>query len=353
MLLPRWLDDELHGRGWALVGAGAIVVLTLGWIAWARLAAPEAPPPASLVPRGAPELSPAPPPAAVAVVVAEPASAASAPALPACAHQQLDLTTADGVQRACVSATRTRQNGSVRSFVVEPEGTSGWQLAIDTAAERVLAVRLRRAAQGTQPAALFACEGRACQGVAIGAPDAHGARTLTVSDARLQTPPPGQRRRPPGSERAPRATDAPDAPAVHLRAALAIPPDHQQAMPPCPDPGITVVEGQGGSVRLFCPLGGAGYEIDDDGRVRFAFRDLEGRQLVVALAADRGVASVSYGALTCRAPQCGGVDIQAQGDAGDWAVARRFTFSGTTLGSAPGGGRRATLNGTVTMPSQE
>lgn len=356
--LPRWLDDELHGRGWVLAAVMLSALLFAGWLVWARWSQSiDAVRPARVetaLPQPAPLALPV-----VADPVAMPASAAPA-ALPSCPHQHVDITGADGLlQRGCLSATRTRQSGSVRSYVVQAEGVSNWQLTIDAAGGQVISVRLKQAAIGTSPERLYVCDGAACQGASLAAPDANGARALRLDDTRLQALPPGQRwRRPlPGAKRSPDLAAAGSAagqarPAVSVKAVLSTQPDRNDAALACAGRGVTIVHSQG-AVIDFCALGGAGFEVPDDGPTRFAFRDLEGRALAVAVGSDGTIDGVTLGTLSCRDTRCGGVSMSVRGDTGNPAAERSFAFSGTTLYEAGTGRPAATLNGGVTMPSQE
>lgn len=356
--LPRWLDDELHGRGWVLAAVMLSALLFAGWLVWARWSQPiDAVRPARVetaLPQPAPLALPV-----VADPVAMPASAAPA-ALPSCPHQHVDITGADGLlQRGCLSETRTRQSGSVRSYVAQAEGVSNWHMTIDAAGGQVISVRLKQAAIGTSPERLYVCDGAACQGASLATPDANGARALRLDDTRLQALPPGQRwRRPlPGAKRSPDLAAAGSAagqarPAVSVKAVLSTQPDRNDAALACAGRGVTIVHSQG-AVIDFCALGGAGFEVPDDGPTRFAFRDLEGRALAVAVGSDGTIDGVTLGTLSCRDTRCGGVSMSVRGDTGNPAAERSFAFSGTTLYEAGTGRPAATLNGGVTMPSQE
>lgn len=356
--LPRWLDDELHGRGWVLATVMLSALLFSGWLVWARWSQPAD----AVQPVRVETAAPQPAPLALPVVadpVAVPASAAPA-ALPSCPHQHVDITGADGLlQRGCLSATRTHQSGSVRSYGTQAEGVSNWHMTIDAAGGQVISVRLRQGAIGTSPERLYVCDGVACQGASLATPDANGARALTLDDTRLQALPPGQRwRRPlPGAKRSPDLAAAGSAagqarPTVSVKAVLSAQPDRNDSALACAGRGVTIVNSQG-AVIDFCALGGAGFEVADDGPTRFAFRDLEGRALAVAVGSDGTIDGVTLGTLSCRDTRCGGVSMSVRGDAGNPAAERRFAFSGTTLYEAGTGRPAATLNGGVTMPSQE
>ena len=139
---------------------------------------------------------------------------------------------------------------------------------------------------------------------------------------------------------------------VSLKAVLTAQPDRNDAALACAGRGVTIVNRQG-AVIDFCALGGAGFEVPDDGPMRFVFRDLEGRALVVAVGSDGTIDAVTLGTLSCRGTRCGGVSMSVGGDASNPAVERGFSFSGTTLYEAGTGRPASTLNGALTMPSQE
>jgi hypothetical protein len=353
--LPRWLDDELHGRGRVFAAAVGLLVLLVGalWDPWGRNA--EAPATAAV---RAPAQTVSAVPTPTAATATQDVAAASAPApLAACAHQHLDITAAAEVQRGCVSATRTRQDGSVRRYSVEPEGVSAWRLDAELAAETVLSVRLQRVAVGTAPEQWYVCDGPACQGVSLGAADAHGVRMLNFADTRLRALPAGQgvKQRLARVSAGASATPAEDDTALRLSAMLKVLPQRSGSALACSsDLGVKVLDSRGAATD-FCPLGGAGFSMDEADHLRFEFRDLDGRELVVALAADQSIASVSLGGATCKAPHCGGVSMRANGDAADPAVQRSFTFSGTSLTQSSPTSLdvvRVTLTGGVTMPAQ-
>lgn len=304
----------------AAVAVGAAAA-GLWWLAPPRDAAPSpsVPAPVASVPVAV----------AAAPMVTEPAASSPAPLAP-CPHQHLDIVTADGVTtRSCVAATRTRQRGSVRSYQLDAEGTSTWRLVVDVADAKVRAVRLLPSSRPARPADTFSCAQGACAAVQIGRPDGHGARTMTIDDLGLR-----------------KAGET-----VRLSARLAIPPDAQTPGLACTMPAVRIVEEDGGLTE-FCPMGGAGFELADDGRPRFQFRNLEGRSVEVALAADGTIERVAIGKWACSASQCGGLAMRVHGDPADPSAERHFSFSGLAVFEATKNRPAATLSGELVMPQQ-
>lgn len=280
----------------------------------------------------APALAAPRPPAASSVAVAAPA-ADHAPV--ACPHQAIDLAGASGGGRACVAAARIVQTGSRRRFVFEPEGLMRWRLEVDLTGGRPQAVRLVAEPGGARRE----CRRRDCAGLAtavqIGRPDAHGERVLALHGLVL-----------PGA-----AGETP----LTLKARLLLPPDPWSPALACngaAGPPLRIVERGGAGVQEFCPLGGAGFELDGDGRRRYVFVDLEGGQLVVGLAPDGQVERVQWRGHACRGLECAGVTQAVDGDAADPGSARRFHFAAQALRSAQPGETPVLLDGSVTMAAQ-
>ena len=49
--IPRWLDDEIAGQKWTLIGVAALVLFWAGYIAWYVAFATRPPPPRAFAPR--------------------------------------------------------------------------------------------------------------------------------------------------------------------------------------------------------------------------------------------------------------------------------------------------------------
>ena len=273
---------------------------------------------------------------------------ASAPvpeaAAAACPHHSLSL--AQDAQRvtACVSDVRVRQNGSVRSLAVAAEGVSPWSLRVDTAGGRIVAARLSRRVQGSDPSAEFGCTGEPCKGFVLGSPDRHGVRLLQAQAVALSAT---RRAGQAGGEANGQALGA-----VVLDATLKVPPDRQNPALACAFARVDVVQSDGGTAE-FCPAGGAGFEVTADGQTRFVFLDLEGRRIVVSMETDGTVQRLDYGSLACQPGRCSGVSARVLGDPADPSSQRHFAFSGTTLSDPRNPRMAVTLNGELTMPAQE
>ena len=283
-------------------------------------------------------------PRVAAVAATAPPAPASAPvpeaAAAACPHHSLSLAQDARKFTACVSDVRVRQNGSVRSLAVAAEGVSPWSLRVDTAGGRIVAARLSRRAQGTDPSAEFGCTGEPCKGFVLGSPDRHGVRLLQAQAVALSA-----------TRRAGQANGQASG-AVVLDATLNVPPDRQFPALACAFARVDVVQSDGGTAE-FCPAGGAGFEVTADEQTRFVFLDLEGHRIVVTMEADGAVQRLDYGSLACQSGRCSGVSVRVLGDPADPSSQRHFAFSGTTLSDPRNPRVAVTLNGELTMPAQE
>ncbi|MBS0448299.1 MAG: hypothetical protein JSR59_20420 [Proteobacteria bacterium] len=330
---------------------GGVVLALAAALAWLLLSDASDVPPSSMPVAQVAET--ASPPAEHAAVPSPAATPPGPAASPPCPHQHLEVTSAGGrVQTTCVSVTQTSQSGSVRTYRVEPEGVSRWALRVRVVEGRVIGVRLSAppGAPGAPPQA-YGCMRDDCARMSLGPPDAHGVRRLASQQLPLRALPAA-----PAS--APLAASVPRAPpeawagALRLTALLETPPDRQTALA-CPTSSLGVVD-SGGPVVDFCPLGGAGFEVADDGRLRYRFDDLEGRHLVIGMATDGSIDTITLGELGCAMPACGGVTTSSPGgDAEHPGAQRTFAFSGTTLRASGPSGRSAALNGSVVMPPQD
>lgn len=328
--MPPWLDDELRGRGWpCAVAAGLVVAAAVAW--WWMAAAPARHEgivvlPARDASRGA-----------STATVATRSAAATSSLLPvaACPHDRLDLSWLDrGGQRSCVGTARVVQDGALRRYMLEPEGTSDWRLRIDTAGGEVVAARL------SSPRGDYVCADSSCQRFDIGPPDRHGVRRIVADETALH----------PATD-----ADAKGTPAVWLTASLAVRTD-TDSVAACAVPRLTIVDDQGG-LGVLCPDAGAGVELTGDGRRRYVFNDNDGRELVVTLAATGLVEQVQLQGLRCEGTACGGAVSMPEGETSDTlAAGRTFAFHGTQLSMpsalAAGERRTATLTGSLVLPAQ-
>lgn len=321
-----WFDERPRHLGWLLLllPVLAVLLVAVGTNLW-RDQAPRVAVPAVAA------LHPGPAAAMPVVLPNRPSvradgrgTAASArPSLVTCPYQQLDLVAADGTaQRACVATTRVLQSGDLRSYVLEPQGVSDWTLRIDSGDGRALAASLSAPGRGN-----YRCEEDTCTGFSIGPRDAHGGRTLVVSQAVLT---------------------ADDGAAMRLSASLKAPGDQQDADLACSEPGIAIVE-RSGAVLTLCPSGGGGVVRLEHERRIFSLRGSAGDTLLVGVDAAGAVDFVQIGALECQGLACSGATTQPGGDPASES-GRRFSFSGTTVTDGLRGGAAALLNGSAVLP---
>ena len=255
---------------------------------------------------------------------------ATTKALSTCPHQQIDIspTAKTGhVERTCVGTTRTSQTGSVRRYVLAAERPSIWSLTLDTNGGAVIAAKLEGERQAT-----FRCVSSQCHGFAIGRPDRQGARTITIADALLQ------------------ADAQASASGVLLQANLKTVPDSQSPTLACTMPAVTIVE-HDGALTEFCPMGGTGFEVDEAGRYRYVFRNLEDEVIAIVLTGEGALVGVSYRGMACRGTNCGGVTTSSTAAPSAETDARSFDFSGAFLADPKRPGASATLNGRLVMPA--
>lgn len=245
-----------------------------------------------------------------------------------CREQQIELTLGDQTRTMCVGATRTIQNGSVREYRVESVGTPAQSLRVQTSGKTVLAVSL-----ATGSAREFRCAGNDCVGVEIGPRDSTGARTITLEKLLLTA----------GSS----ADEADPENRVLVSGTLKTLPEDRIAGLACTEQGVSIITSDGSS-GTFCPRGGAGFEIGDDGRRTYRFTSLEGETILVAVDESHRVLKVEYqgdNTLACGAAACR-THVSEPTTAGE----RVFTFSGATLLDTSGDARNAVLNGTLIVP---
>ena len=321
-----WFDERPRHLGWLLLllPVLAVLLVAVGTNLW-RDQAPRVAVPAVAA------LHPGPAAAMPVVLPNRPGvradgrgTAASArPSLVTCPYQQLDLVVPNGTaQRACVATTRVLQSGDLRSYVLEPQGVSDWTLRIDSGDGRVLTASLSAPGRGE-----YRCEEDTCAGFSIGPRDAHGGRTLVVSQAVLT---------------------ADDGAAMRLSANLKAPGDQQEADLACSEPGIAIVE-RSGAVLTLCPSGGGGVVRLEHERRIFSLRGSAGDTLLVGVDAAGAVDFVQIGALECQGLACSGATTQPGGDPASES-GRRFSFSGTTVTDGLRGGAAALLNGSAVLP---
>jgi hypothetical protein len=137
--------------------------------------------------------------------------------------------------------------------------------------------------------------------------------------------------------------------AVRVRGKLETVPEDKVPGLACTEQGVRITLRDGAFVP-FCPKGGAGFEIGDDGKRTYRFTSLDGESILVAVDGSHLAQRVEYQGevvLACSTYACGSVHVSPPDSAG----ARIFTFTSTTL-SEPGAVERgAELNGTLIVPA--
>lgn len=245
-----------------------------------------------------------------------------------CPGQQLEIAMNDHIESVCMGTLTTKQNGSVRSHQVSSLTAPQRWLRVEVAGGTILS-----AAWGSDLRPDFHCQAADCEGITISKRDAQGARVMKLERASLMR------------------THSNGMPAtqvsVQLSGQVEIPPEELSELA-CADQGVSIVTSDSSS-QTFCPQGGAGFEIADDGTRRYRFTSLDGESILVATDKNQQVRQVQYEgevSLACRSFECGSVRISAATVAG----ARRFTFSGTTLLETENGQSNAVLNGSLILP---
>lgn len=241
-----------------------------------------------------------------------------------CPGHQLQVAMADDIETVCMGTLIMKHNGSVRSHQVQTLMTPRRWLRVEVAGDTILS-----AAWGGEERPDFHCQGAECKGITIGRRDALGARVLTLERTSLN-----------------RTHSNATAASLQLSGRLEIPPEMPDLA--CVGQSVSIVTSDS-SAQTFCPRGGAGFEIGDDGAMRYRFTSLDGESIVVATDQNHAIRRVQYEgeiSLACQSFECGGVQFSAANAEGS----RRFTFAGTTLIDTDSGQRNAVLNGTLILP---
>jgi ferredoxin len=253
--------------------------------------------------------------------VVQQAARSSAPIPAACKGQLLEVTSNELTHPACVGATSISQSGGVRVYRVESQSGPGYSLRIEAAGSIVLS-----AALGIDGAKVFRCDGKACAGIVIGRHDVEGARIISLNQVVL--------------------TNARDEQMTVNGRLQTLPEDRVPGLA-CTGQGVSIITSDGSSM-MFCPKGGAGFEIGNDGGRTYRFTNLDGASLLIAVDQEHRARRVEYQGdvtLACASSTCG-VQISAANSAGE----RTFTFAGTTLLEVSAGQSNAVLNGMLIVP---
>lgn len=240
-----------------------------------------------------------------------------------CPGQQLEVALNGTIELACMGALITKHNGSVRSHQVPTLTAPQRWLRVEVAGGAILS-----AAWGSDVQPEFYCQAAECKGITISRRDAQGARVMTLERTSLM-----------------RMHSAQES--LQLNGQIEIAPEELSG-PACVDQGVSIVTSDSSS-QTFCPQGGAGFEIGDDGNKRYRFTSLDGESILVATDRNQRIRQVQYEgeiSLACRSAECGSVRISEA----DAEGARRFTFAGTTLIETESGQSNAVLNGALILP---
>jgi len=270
------------------------------------------------------------------VAAAVPPAPSSPPPAAACREQRLSLHAPPASWQECVSGTRVSQSGDVRSYLVSAEDADGWTLRVARGGGMILEATLSSPSRG-----VFRCasdHGRRCAGILVSERDALGARVLSLRGVRFQ------------ARTAAGAEDA-KADSLFVDGTLSIPADESDPVLACAGATVQVVHADRRRFA-FCPAGGAGVALSDDGTRRiYTLRDLEGESLLIGLDGAGRVDGVTYGDIGCAGSACGGVATQRERpDPQTGESTRSFRFDGTALWRAGEGAPAATLQGTAQAP---
>jgi len=240
----------------------------------------------------------------------------------ACREQSIEVISGDEpVVTRCMSQTRATQNGSVRTYRVQGQEPADSSLRIDAAGATILRADLVDAHGG-----LFTCGRGECAGISLSAHDAQGVRTLRLDRAKL--------------------TRTLDNQFMLVSGLLRTVPDDALAGTSCTGQLLYITVGD--STQHFCPDGGSGFDLQNDGAIAYGFMNGDGDTLSVQMRPEGGVQAVEYRSFGCRSQGCGGVSVTPGAPDGS----RNFIFQGTTLTDHATGTRLATLNGNVLLAAQ-
>jgi hypothetical protein len=229
----------------------------------------------------------------------------------------------DGSPRtACIATTRVHDRGNLVTYDIALENPKG-RLMIDRTGKRVMAARLELAG-----ARRLSCDQDTCAGgIEISELGKDGGRRIALHEVALL-----------------------GATAAVVSGTLSM---HERAPGEvlCDRPKLTVIE-SGGRIRDFCPMGGAGFEVAEDGSRKYRFDALSGDTLMLELGADfrlrAAKLSGSDGDAACRGAQCAGVRRQSPSP----GIEDAFSFEAVPL-TAVDGVATSTLTGRLEIPSAD
>ncbi|MFC4311817.1 hypothetical protein ACFPN2_22220 [Steroidobacter flavus] len=245
-----------------------------------------------------------------------------------CAGQQLEIAMNETIEPVCMGTFVTKHNGSVRAHQISTLTVPQRWLRVEVAGGTILST-----AWGSHVRPEFHCQAGGCKGITISRRDARGVRMMTFEHTALM---------PTSSNATPSTRES-----LRLSGRIEIPAEELSELA-CPDQGVSIVTSDSSS-QTFCPQGGAGFEVADDGSKRYRFSNLDGESILVATDQNQQIRRVQFEgevSLACRTGECGSVRMSVA----DAEGARRFTFSGTTLIDTESGQSNAVLNGSLILP---
>jgi hypothetical protein len=244
----------------------------------------------------------------------------ASPAPVACPDQSVRISVGQKPPKtSCLNPTRTIQNGNVRTYRIDALDPDGPLLRADVAGDSILRADLSYAGSGK-----FSCVREKCGGISMGPYDSQGARSLRFESAKLAA----------GNE------------TLVVSGTFRTIPDDQLSSTSCTGQLLYINIGAG--TVHFCPDGGTGFEIQDDGSTTYRFINGEGKTLAVGVGRQGALQSVEYGAFSCRSPRCAGVRVSPASAEGR----RNFIFQGTTLTEQETGVATAILSGNIVLAPQ-
>jgi hypothetical protein len=249
-----------------------------------------------------------------------------------CPAQSLVIGRAGVRNMLCAGATRTQQMGGIRRHTVPVDSRREQWLRVDAVGTRIVGMWL-----GNGNRAEFRCTGSDCRGIMIGEPDAAGVRQITLRDVEMLSIKPGDRL----------STDE----IVSIEGVIRTGSETSTGLQGCDTPSLSVI-GPDHVLSNFCPRGGSGLEINDDGTRTYRFSSLDGISLEIVIDDKGAILKVDYAGdkpANCTRATCAGVSVEPASPDGS----QTFRLASTALTSNPDGTRFSTLTGTLVTASVE
>ena len=228
-------------------------------------------------------------------------------------------------EEVCVDTRSTIQNGGSRAYRFTFLGENAKILSVNATGTAIDHVELTLAS-GKR----FLCEAEGCTGVVIGKRNAEGKRVIGL-DSTLKL-----------------EADSGATESATISAKLNTMRDQDVSGLACIGQGVTLIGSDNSSVD-FCPLGGHGFSMTEEGSKIFHFSNLENEEIRIEVGEDESLRKISFGGddLACTAESCTGFSITPPNAKGE----RVLTFAGTVLTSRLASGETITLNGTLLQPA--